>query len=265
VTTHPTLRRLPPDFVDRLRDLLATVRSAQTLLASESDAEQLTRVVRLAVRQTDAAGGLLYVVDPDRNDLRIAAAVGAAFAPLVGARIGRTGLPGFAIDDGTPLAVASHDRSAPGGTETGHAVHGTETDEIGARVGASARSQLVAPVMVFGVAAGAIEVRDAPGERGFTPEDIEVVVELAHVAAAAVEAHRGERLLAAMFAAVLPGAMAGRPPDEELLQWIEEVRATPEFRRELALAGKLRALARDAAGIEMVEKIVDAVLEGRRR
>ena len=260
MSTHPTLRRLPPDFVDRLRDLLATVRSAQTLLASESDAEQLTRVVRLAVRQTDAAGGLLSVVDPDRNDLRIAAAVGDPYTPLVGARIGRTGLPGFAIDDGTPLAVAD--------LTTVHStvVRKPDTpDEIAARTGVAAKSQLVAPVMVFGVAAGAIEVRDAPGERGFTPEDIEVVVELAHVAAAAVEAHRGERLLAAMFAAVLPGAMAGRPPDEELLQWIEEVRATPEFRRELALAGKLRALAKDAAGIEMVEKIVDAVLEGRRR
>ena len=144
-------------------------------------------------------------------------------------------------------------------------MYDTAPDEVAARTGARARSQLVAPVMVFGVAAGAIEVRDAPGERGFAPDDVEVVVELAHVAAAAVEAHRGERLLAAMFAAVLPGAMAGRAPDEELLQWIEEVRATPEFRRELALAGKLRALARDQVGLEMVEAIVDAVRKGRAR
>ena len=43
------------------------------------------------------------------------------------------------------------------------------------------------------------------------------------------------------------------------------MRATPEFRRELALAGKLRALAKDAAGLEMVEEIVDAVLKARRR
>jgi GAF domain-containing protein len=115
------------------------------------------------------------------------------------------------------------------------------------------------------VAAGAIEVRDAPDARGFTPADVEVVVELAHVAAAAVEAHRGERLLAAMFAAVLPGALAGRAPDEELLRWIDEVRATPEFRRELALASKLRRLASDEAGLAMLDEIVDAILRGRGR
>ena len=253
--THPTLRRLPPDFVDRLRDLLATVRAAQTLLASESDADQLTRVCRLAARQTGAAGALLYVLDADRNDLRVAAAVGEPYAPLVGAHLGRTGLPGFALDDGTPLAVAD--------LTTVHSTVVRSPDEVRDRTGVAARSQLVAPVMVFGVAAGVIEVRDAPGERGFSPEDVEVVVELAHVAAAAVEAHRGERLLAGMFAAVLPGALAGRALDEELLAWIDEVRSTPGFRRELALAAKLRALAKDERGLAMVEEIVDAVLRGR--
>ncbi|MCA9680134.1 MAG: hypothetical protein KC464_34195, partial [Myxococcales bacterium] len=97
--SDPTLRRLPPDFLDRLRDLLATVGSAQALLASEGDAARLERVVRIAVTQTGAAGGLLYVLDDDRGDLRVAAAIGDGLPALVGARLGRTGLPGFAIDD----------------------------------------------------------------------------------------------------------------------------------------------------------------------
>lgn len=251
-----TLRRLPPDFVDRLRDLLSTVRSAQLLLASEGDTARLERVVRIAVKQTGAAGGLLHVVDDDRGDLRIAAAVGPVYAPLVGQHIGRTGLPGFAIDDGAPIAVAEAPGVAP---------RPAAPDEIAARTGVAAASQLVAPILVFGVGAGALELRDAPGARGFTPADVELVVELAHVAAAAVEEHRGERILQAMFAAVLPRALdparpGGRALAEELDRWLDEVRATPEFRRELALAAKLRALAGDEAGLEMVEQIVDAVL-----
>jgi GAF domain-containing protein len=124
-----------------------------------------------------------------------------------------------------------------------------------------AESQLVAPVLVLGVAAGAIELRGAPDPRGFTPGDIELVVELAHVAGAAVEAYRGERLLSAMFAAVLPGAMsAGTDLAAELGRWIDEVRATPGFRRELALVARLRAVARDDAGLRLVEELVDAVL-----
>jgi GAF domain-containing protein len=240
---------MPPDFVERLRDLLATVRSAQTLLASESDAARLTRAVRLAVTQTGAAGGLLYLVDEDRNDLVIAAAVGEVYEPLVGAHVGRVGLPGFAIDDGSPMAVADAGRGPAG------------PDDVGARTGVRAKSQLVAPILIFGAAAGALELRDAAGERGFAPSDVALAVELGAVAAAAVEAHRGERLLAGMFAAVLPRAMsAGSSLPDELGQWLDEVRAEPGFRRELALAGKLRALARDDAGLRMVEDIVDAVL-----
>ncbi len=232
--TDPTLRRLPPDFLDRLRDLLATVRSGQVLLAAESDRERLDRAVRIAVKQTRAAGGLLYLIDDDRGDLVIAASAGDRFAGRVGTHAPRTGLPGFAIDDGSPMAVAE-----PGG----------------------AGSQLVAPVLVLGVAAGALELHDAPDPRGFTPVDVELVVELAHVAGAAVEAYRGERLLAAMFASVLPGALSARSSlAAELDRWIDEVRATPDFRRELALAARLRAVARDEAGLRLVEELIDAVL-----
>ncbi len=257
---HATLRRLPPDFIDRLRDLLSTVRSAQLLLSTEGDVARLERVVRIAVKQTGAAGGLLYVIDDDRGDLRVAAAVGAPLMPLLGQRLGRTGLPGFAIDDGAPIAVAD-----PGG---GQAPSGI--DEVASRTGAPARSQLVAPILVFGVAAGALELRDAPGPRGFTPADLELAVELAHVAAAAVEEHRGERILQAMFAAVLPRALdparpGGRALAEEIDRWLDEVRATPEFRRELALVARLRALAGDEAGLELVEGLVDAVLRREAR
>jgi GAF domain-containing protein len=243
--SDPTLRRLPPDFTDRLRDLLATVRSAQALLASESDAARLERVVRLAVGQTSAAAGVLYVLDDDRGDLVIAAAVG--LDGVVGARVGRTGLPGFAIDDGSALATAGS-----GGP-----------DEIGALTGVSAKSQVVAPILSFGVAAGALELRDAPGARGFTPADVALVQELAHVAAAAVEAHRGERLLGAMFATVLPRAMEQGGLAAELARWIDEVRAQPGFRRELALAAKLRAVGKDEAGLRLVEDVIDAVLRSR--
>ncbi len=257
MTDVPTLRRLPADFLDRLRDLLSTVRTAEALLATQSDRERLNRAVRLAVKQTGAAGGVLYVIDDDRGDLEIAAAVGAAYQPLIGGHVGRTGLPGFAIDDAQPIAVAD-----AGGAPTG-------TDELALRTGTPAKSQLVAPILVFGVAAGALEVRDAPNPRGFTPADVETTVELAHVAAAAVEAHRGERLLASMFAAVLPRALDPERPAgslaAELGAWLDEVQGTGAFRRELALAQKLRALAQDEAGLEFVEGIVDAALKREAR
>jgi GAF domain-containing protein len=207
---------LPPDFVERLRDLLATVRAGQTLLASEGDRERLARVVRIAAGQTGAAGGVLYVVDEDRGDLVIVSAAGAAYEPLIGVRVGRTGLPGFAIDDGAPIAVA--------GTTSGSS---SAIDEIAARTGVPAQSQLVAPILVFGVAAGALELRDAPDPRGFGPRDVGLAVELAHVAAAAVEAYRGERLLASM------------------------------------IATKLRAVAKDPASLTLVEELIDAVLRAR--
>jgi GAF domain-containing protein len=240
------------DFVERLRDLLATVRAGQALLASEGDRERLARVVRIAAGQTGAAGGVLYVIDDDRGDLVIASAAGAAYEPLIGVRVGRTGLPGFAIDDGAPIAVA-------GATTSSQAV-----DEIAARTGVPANSQLVAPILVFGVAAGALELRDAPDPRGFGPRDVGLAVELAHVAAAAVEAYRGERLLASMFAAVLPAALEhGGSLDAELRRWLDEVRATPTFRRELALAAKMRAVAKDPVGLTLVEDLLDAVLRAR--
>jgi GAF domain-containing protein len=253
VSLDPTLRKLPPDFVERLRDLLATVRAGQALLASEGDRERLARVVRIAAGQTGAAGGVLYVVDEDRGELVIASAAGALYEPLIGVRVGRTGLPGFAIDDGAPIAVAGPASSAS-----------AAVDEVAARTGVAASSQLVAPILVFGVAAGALELRDAPDPRGFGPRDIALAVELAHVAAAAVEAYRGERLLASMFAAVLPAALeAGGSLDAELRRWLDEVRATPAFRRELAVAAKLRAVAKDPAGLTLVEDLIDAVLRAR--
>ncbi|HTM19473.1 MAG TPA: GAF domain-containing protein, partial [Kofleriaceae bacterium] len=178
---EPRYTRLPADFIDRLRDLLCTVQSEQLMMRAGGDADRLARIVRLAVGQTGAAVGLLYLVNEDRGDLQVAATVGDAVAALAGAHVARTCLAGFAIDDGEAVAVADPTASPGGGAG----------DEVDRRAGLDTRNLLAVPLMVHGRAAGALELRNAPGARGFTPADLALATELGYLAAAAVEEHRG--------------------------------------------------------------------------
>jgi GAF domain-containing protein len=253
--------RLPADFLDRLRDLLGTVQSAQVMMRPEADDDRLARIVRLAVAQSGAELGLLLLVDEDRGDLHVAAAVGEPVAALVGSHVARTGLAGFAIDDGNPVAVA----------DLAGAGHGAR-DEIEERAGLSTRSLLAVPLVVHGRSSGALELRNAPDPRGFTPADIELVTELAYLAAAAVEEFRGDRFLLSLFAAALPRALdpADADPEStlqaELERWLAELRQTPAWRRQLDLIARAHEVC--AAGdhaVELARTILEAVAARERR
>ena len=250
--------RLPADFIERLRDLLCTVNTAQMFMRTSSESDRLARIVRLAVRQTDAAVGMLLLVDEDRGDLHVTAAVGGPLEALIGSYVSRTGVTGFAIDEGNPVAVADRPGD-PRARET------YEIDEIDERTGLETRNQLAVPLLVHGQVCGALELRNVPAERGFGPEHIELATELSYLAAAAVEEHRGERFLFALFASALPRALSpdrGREGDElaeEIQRWLGELQQSAAWRQQVGLAAKVRELcgfSHDAVGL------ADTILEG---
>ena len=241
--------RLPADFVDRLRDLLSTVSAEQIMLRPALDDERLDRIVRLAMKQTSAEAGVLLLLSDDRGDLNVAAAVGAKVAALRGNWVARTGLAGFALDDGNPIAVAD---------VAGHPHAGT------GELGIVAKSVLAVPVLVHGRAGGVLELVNAPGKQGFTPDDVALVTELALLAAAAIEEFRGDRFLLSLFQGALPRALdpdRGELADalaDELERWLGELRQTPAWRTELELVALVRELC--AAGPDAV-RAAKAVLE----
>ncbi len=258
----PLYTRLPADFVDRLADLLCTVRSEQLMLRADGDDDRLARIVRLAVGQSAAEVGLLLLVNEDRGDLEVAAAVGDAVQSLVGKFVARTSLAGFAIDDGQPVAVAAID----GGGEVG--------DEVDDRTALVTRNLLAVPLIIHGHAAGALELRNSPADKGFGPADLELATELAYLASAAVEEFRGDRFLFALFASALPRALADERGAEvdnlsaELERWLAELRQSGAWRKQVDLVTKVRELCRSGDdAIELADTILSALVAdaGRRR
>jgi hypothetical protein len=253
--------RLPADFVDRLRDLLCTVHSEQIMMRPDGDDDRLARIVRLAVAQTKAERGMLVLVNEDRGDLQVAAAVGNGVEPLVGAFIARTGMSGFAIDDGNPVAIAD----AKGGPAA-------PPDDIDERIGGVTNSLLAVPLIIHGRSSGALELRNAPGAKGFGPDDVSLATELAYLAAAAVEEYRGDRFLFGLFANALPAALdpeRGHEGDSlaaELAKWIAELRQTPAWTQQTELVSLARALCQSGDdAVEVATAILEALVERERK
>jgi GAF domain-containing protein len=247
--------RLPADFVDRLRDLLCTVQSEQVMMRAESAGDRLRRIVALAVGQTGAETGVLYLVNDERGDLEIAAAVGAAVEPLVDSHVARVGTAGFAIDDASPMAIADPPAAAA-----------APADELDRLAGTTTRNILAVPLMVHQAAAGAIELRNTAAPRGFGPDDVALATELAYLAAAAVEEHRGNRFLLSLFAAALPRAFAegGSELAAELERWLAELRQTPAWRAQLGMVSDVRELCMSGE-IELAREVLRALVDSERR
>jgi len=251
---------LPADFVDRLRDLLSTIDGARILLRAEADDSRLERLVGLAARLAEADSGALLLVDEDRGDLRIAAAVGPGADRLRGTHLAPSAdVAGAALAGGEPIAVADVQGGGTGG-------------EIERRTGVATRNLLAVPFEVHGVPAGVLELRNGPAERGFDPETIARVTELARLAAAAIEEWRGDRHLFSLFAAALPRALAPEPDParaglaDELRRWLERIRQTPAWRASLETLEAVRELARgdDDGGLRLAAEILRAVANRER-
>ena len=253
--------RLPADFVDRLRDLLCTVHSEQLVMRPDRNDDRLARIVRLAVAQTKAERGMLVLVNEDRGDLQVAAAVGVGVEPLVGTFVARTGMAGFAIDDGNPVAIAD----AKGG-------RAAPPDDVDERLDTVTNSLLAVPLIIHGRSSGALELRNAPSAKGFGPDDVALSTELAYLAAAAVEEYRGDRFLFGLFANALPAALdpeRGQEGDSlaaELAKWIAELRQTPAWSQQTELVGLVRQLCRSGAdSVEVATSILEALVERERK
>lgn len=250
---------LPADFVDRLRDLLSTIDVSRLLLRAEADDSRLERLVGLAARLAGAESGALLLVDEDRGDLRIVAAVGPGAEALRGSHLAPgSDVAGAALAGGEPLAVADERGGMTGG-------------EIERRTAVPTRNLLAVPFDVHGVPAGVLELRNTAAERGFDPETIGRVAELAQLAAAAIEDWRGDRFLFALFAAALPRALAsgtGAAGDglaEELRRWLEQLRQTPAWRGALETVEGVRELARGGdEGLRLAVELLAAVARRER-
>lgn len=229
--------RLPVDFTDRLRDLFSTVDLTRLLMRAGGDDTRMERLVRLAVDIARADAGMLVLVDEDRGDLLVAAAVGPGAGTIAGTHLPPSaGVVGTAVAGGEPIAVADAGETPA-------------DDEIARRTGLAARNILAVPFDVHGVAAGALEVRNTSAPRGFDQETIARLGELARLAAAAVEDYRGDRFLLSLFAAALPHALAAGDGDAaranltgEVRRWIDGMRQTPAYRGALRLVEPVREL-----------------------
>jgi GAF domain-containing protein len=250
---------LPADFIDRLRDLLSTVDVARVLMRADSDDTRLERLVALAVRIAGAESGALLLVDEDRGDLRVAAAVGAGAEQLRGSHLAPSAdVAGAALVGGEPIAVADAAGTVMGG-------------EIERRTGQPTRNLLAVPFEVHGAPAGVLELRNTEAERGFDPETLSRVAELARIAAAAVEDWRGDRFLFALFAAALPRALA--PGEDaartgladEVRRWLESLRQTPAWRAALETVDAIRELLRGGEdGARLAADVLAAVARRER-
>jgi GAF domain-containing protein len=264
--------QLPVDFLDRLRDLLCTVRTEQLFMRTATTDDRLERIVALAAKQTSAEVGMLLLVHEDRGDLQVAAIVGEAIAPLRGRFVARTGMAGFAIDEGNPVAVADRPDTAQAEATGNRAGIGDEIDTL---TGLITRNLVAVPVAVHGRMCGALELRNHPEPRGFAPEDVELATELAYLAAAAIEEFRGDRYLLSLFASAFPHVLGAAAPrqghhtsDEladELERWLHELRQTPAWRRQVELAHKVRILCRfgDEA-VHLADRLLDALVDRER-
>jgi len=250
---------LPADFADRLRDLLSTIDVSRLLMRAEPDDSRLERLIALAARIAEAESGVLLLVDEDRGDLRVAAAWGPGADALRGAHLPPSAdVAGAALAGGEPLAVADDAGGMTGG-------------EIERLTGQPTRNLLAVPFEVHGAPAGVLELRNTGAERGFGPETIARVAELARIAAAAVEDWRGDRFLFALFAAALPRALA--PGDDaarsgladELRRWLEQLRQTPAWRAALTAVDAIRELMRGGDdGARLAADILAAVAQRER-
>ncbi|MBI4914648.1 MAG: GAF domain-containing protein [Acidobacteria bacterium] len=253
------LGRLPADFVERLRDLLSTVELSRQLLRADTDDSRLERLVALAARIADAESGVLLLVDEDRGDLRAAAAVGPGAEALRGTHLAPgSDIAGAALAAGEPMAVA------------GEGEEGMDTP-VERLMGVPTRNLLAVPFEVHGAPAGVLELRNTQAERGFDPETIARVAELARIAAAAVEDWRGDRFLFALFAAALPRALA--PGDDaartgvsdELRRWLEGLRQTPAWRAALETVESIREILRTGDdGARLAAEVLSAVARRER-
>ena len=248
--------RLPSDFVDRLRDLLCTLHTEQIMMRSGGDEDRLRRIVQLAVKQTGAEVGMLLVVHEDRGDLQVLAAVGDALSDFEQRFVSRSGISGFAIDEAEPIAIANITAGSAG-----------SIDEVDQQTGLRTLSTLAVPLIIHGNAAGAIELRNAPDDKGFSPDDIELTSELAYLAAAAVEEFRGERLLFSLLTSALPIALdpnraSGEGLRDELERWLGELQQDPQWKLQVGLATRVREIARagDSAAA-MASQILDALVK----
>jgi GAF domain-containing protein len=253
------LGRLPADFVDRLRDLLSTVEVSRLLMRAEPDDTRLERLVALAARIAEAESGVLLLVDEDRGDLRAAAAVGPGAESLRGTHLAPTAdVAGAALAGGEPIAVAGEGEAEVAG-------------EIDRRTGTPTRNVLAVPFEVHGAPAGVLELRNTAAERGFDPETIARVAELARIAAAAVEDWRGDRFLFALFASALPRALAAGDDAArtgvaaELRRWLEQLRQTPAWRAALETVEAVRELLRSGDdGARLAADVLEAVARRER-
>jgi signal transduction protein with GAF and PtsI domain len=253
------LGRIPADFIDRLRDLLSTIETARLLMRAEFDDTRLERLVALAARIAEAESGVLLLVDEDRSDLRTAAAVGPGAEALRGMHLAPSAdVAGAALAAGEPMAVAEEGEAQISG-------------EIDRRTGIAARNLLAVPFEVHGAPAGVLELRNTQAERGFDPETIARVAELARIAAAAVEDWRGDRFLFALFASALPRALAPVADAartgiaDELQRWLAQLRQTPAWRASLETVEAIRELLRGGDdGARLAADVLEAVARRER-
>lgn len=216
--------KLISSFAVRLRDVLATLESSALIGAAEARVRGLAEQLQFACLALPCA---------------------EALAALELARLGRLRVPGVASADGWR---ASELEFPPSGTPfayllgggTGYSAELTPDDPMLSLLAPVLQSQpthaLFVPVRVGTSVMGGVALlfEDNPSE-----EQLTMAERLSEVLALTLEAYRTERVLLALFAAVLPDLCSPDAPTgftAGLEKYIHRLRITPEYRRRIELA-----------------------------
>jgi signal transduction histidine kinase len=169
--------RLVEETISRARQLAALNDISQKLVATESDIDQLLRIITASAVDILAAeaGSLLLTVDDESNDLEFKVAVGGSGAELIGSKIpaGR-GLVGEVASKGRMVIVndAMNDPRWGG--------------ELSPKGGFSTNSILAVPLTTQSRVIGVLEVLNKRGGL-FSDDDAELLSTFAGQAAIAIE------------------------------------------------------------------------------
>lgn len=233
--TSLTKKKVKGDVLEKqLKAIVEVVDIADSLTAPiVRSIQSLLHQAALTMGSDEAS---VLVRDGNKGGLKFLIAIGEVADKLMKMKIppGK-GIAGFVFSSGQPMAVAD-----VGQEETFYA-------EVDKKTGYSTHTILATPLRIDGEVIGILEFvnRDGlPPYQPFTPDEMDKAALYAEAIASLVDAHEAASLVETVFVRMIDTVKNKKTIDEnELRQWLKEVRTQPEHRDMMAMAIALREVA----------------------
>ena len=210
---------------EKLRMAVTTIDVTNALAAPLT--RSLENILRLAARAVDSEEASIIVPHDNGEDLRFLVAIGAVAEQLRDLQIpAGKGIAGFVYSSGQPIAVADVGADA------------NFYAEVDRQTGHSTETILATPLRYNGEIIGVLEFINragAPPFAPFTPDEMDKAAVYADAIATLVDAHDTAGLIENMALQVRD--------ENDLREWLRNVRAAPPHRELLELALLVRSIA----------------------